>query len=176
MRLVEAQGTIGFFDIEASGLKGDYNSVLVVSIREGGKTTTYHVKRPGNDKEVVYKAKKHLESLDAWASFYGKGFDIPMLNTRLIRAGYMPIEKRPHLDMYWMLKSNLLVSRRSQAHLLRFFGTEEEKMAMDPEEWNKVLADPEKHMPKMIARCESDVEGLEALYQKSKFIIRDITR
>lgn len=177
LRLVEKAKTLAFFDIEATGLRGDYNSVLVVSIKPfDSPVTTFSIKRVGNDVKVVREAKEMLESFDCWVGYYSKGFDIPMLNTRLLKWGLMPIEKRLHLDLYFSLKSNLLTARKSQGHLLSWLGTPEQKMSVGANVWSEMADKTEEHMPTMIERCESDVKGLEELYNKTKHLIRDINR
>lgn len=177
LRWVEKAHTLAFLDIEATGLRGDYNSVLVVSIKPyGAAPTSFAIKQAGNDHRVVREAKNLLEKFDAWVTYYGKGFDIPMLNTRLLRWNQRPIEKRPHIDMYYSLKSNILTSRRSQGHLLSWLGTPEQKMTVSAEAWNAVLTSPKKAIGTMIERCESDVAGLEGLYEKTKHLIREIKR
>lgn len=191
LRLAEQAGQIAAVDIEATGLRGDYNSVLVVSIKPyGQKVTTFKIQRPGQDQKVVREAGEMLEGLDAWITYYGKGFDLPMLNTRRLVWGLPPIDKRHHIDMYYTLKSNLNTSRRSQGHLLSWLGVKyvpskgevettaemPQKMTVSAEMWNKVLAEPRKYIPVMVDRCESDVEGLLALYDRTKHLILDIRR
>lgn len=180
LRLTEAAQTLVFLDIEATGLRGDYNSVLVVSIKPfGAEPTSFIVERPGKDRAVVKAAQEALAEADAWVTYYGKGFDIKMLNTRLLRWGIDPIEKRPHIDMYYTLKSNLLTARRSQGHLLSWLKTPENKMTVSAEAWNEALSgadeDGRKALKTMVERCESDVAGLEALYKRTSHLIRDIT-
>lgn len=175
LELTENAGTLACVDIEATGLRGDYNSVLVVSVKPFGRApVSYTVKQPGNDQKVVREAKLALEKLDCWVTYYGKGFDIPMLNTRLLKWGVEPIQKRPHVDMYYTLKYNLLTARKSQSHLLAWLDTPEQKMTVGADTWNEIIADPSSVMPKMVARCESDCEGLEALYSKTKHLIHEI--
>ena len=177
LRLAEKAGELGFLDIEATGLRGDYNSVLVVSVKRWGKRpVTYAVDRPGDDTSVVLAAKADLDSLACWVTYYGKGYDVPMLNTRLLAAGSPPLAQRHHVDMYYVLKFNLLTARRSQGHLLLWAGTPEQKMGVSAEVWNKVLADPKAWMPTMIRRCNSDTAGLQGLYTKTKHLIREIQR
>lgn len=175
LRLAERAKSLCFLDIEATGLRGDYNSVLVVSIRPfGSKPTTFFISRPGNDQRVVNEAKRLLESFDCWVTYYGKGFDIPMLNTRLLRWGQDPIQKRHHIDLYYSLKANLLTARRSQGHLLSWLNTPESKMTVSAEAWNEVLMDPKAAIATMVKRCESDTAGLQALYKRTHHLIRDI--
>jgi len=188
LRLAEAAGTIASFDLEATGLKGDYNSILCVSIRPVGKRcVTYAITKPGHDKEVVKQAAELLSSMDCWITYYGKGFDFYMINTRLLKWGLPPLQRKPHIDMYYTLKSNLNTSRRSQAHLLDWLrirrtgeSTDRDnqeavhKMTVSADEWNEVLANPRKAMPTMIRRCESDTLGLQALYLRTKHLIKEI--
>lgn len=178
LRLTEGANTLLFVDIEATGLRGDYNSILVVSALpyRNEKAVTMKVGQPGNDRKLVREAKEVLEDHDCWVTYYGKGFDLPMLNTRLLKWGLRPIEKRPHVDLYFTLKSNLLTARRSQAHLLEWLETPETKMTIGADVWNQVLHNFSAAIETLVQRCESDVRGLRGLYEKTKHIIVDIKR
>jgi uncharacterized protein YprB with RNaseH-like and TPR domain len=175
--LVEGAGKLVFFDIESTGLRGDYNSVLCVSFKPYGKQPyTLKITKPGNDQGVVIAAKKELEKYSVWCGYYSKGFDIPMLNTRLLRWHQQPIDKRMHLDMYYALKYSLLTARKSQGHLLSWLGTVQQKQSVSASTWSDILGDVPKYMPEMISRCESDVRGLEALYKRTRHVVRDLKR
>lgn len=178
LRLVEYADTLVFFDLESTGFRGDYNSILVGSIKPyNSKPTTFKVGQAGNDKAVVREIKEQLEAADVWCTYYGKGFDIPMLNTRLLKWGYKPVEKRPHLDLYFTLKSHLNTSRKSQSHLLSWLGTPEQKMSVGADIWASIVDDPKGDKMKiLIERCESDVIGLQDLYDRTKHVIAEITR
>lgn len=175
--LVEQASKIVFVDIEAIGLRGDYNSVICVSFKPYGQVAyTLAIKQVGNDERVVREAKKELERYCAWVTYYGKGFDIPMLNTRLLKWNYLPIEKRFHLDLYFSLKANLLTARKSQGHLLSWLGTPEQKVGLGASVWSELPFKMKEHLPTMIGRCESDVAGLEALYKKTRHLIKELKR
>lgn len=177
LRMTEETNSLAMVDIEATGLKGDYNSILCVSIKRfNSKPETIAVRSVGSDKAVVKETKKRLEDLECWVTYYGKGFDIPMINTRLLRWGLRPVDKRPHIDMYYSLKSSILTGRRSQGHLLTWFGNEEQKMGVSANVWSEMPSKFREHMPTMIERCESDVRGLQDLYEKTKHLIKDIRR
>lgn len=175
--LVEKNGSIVFWDIESTGFTGDYNSILVLSVKPFGKApTTFRIKQAGNDKKVVREAKDLLEQADCWVTFYGKGFDVPMLNTRLLKWGMSPLDKRPHIDMYYTLKYSLALSRKSQAHILDWLETKNDKYSMSADSWVRIIRDTESIMPEMVKRCESDCEGLEEMYTRTRLFIRDIKR
>lgn len=173
--LLERSRAICTWDLEATGLKGDYNSILCASVKPfGEKARTFSVDSPGKDKEVAKLVKAELEKHQAWIGYYSRGFDIKMLNTRLLFHGLEPVEPRIHLDMYYALKSKLLTARRSQGHLLNWLELSEQKMSLSAEEWNRILGNYSKHKKTMIARCESDVKGLEALYKRTRHLVKDI--
>ena len=184
LRLVEKAKTLVTWDIESTGLGGDYNSILVLSAKSYGVSAikTFAVSKPGIDRTLVREARDYLNQADCWITYYGKGFDVKMLNTRLLEHNMAPLRKVPHIDMYFTLKPKLLTKRKSQGHLLNWLETENdqgkiaEKMSVSANVWNKVIADPGKYMPRMRARCESDCRGLESLYRRTKHLIGDITR
>lgn len=174
---VEAANKICFFDIEATGLKGDYNSILCITILPfTGDPTTFSVKQLGNDQRVVREAKEFLSQYHCWTTYYGKGFDKPMLNTRLLKWGHDPLPTRHHIDMYYSLKANILTGRRSMGHLANWLGTNEQKMDVPVNAWNEMAFKMNEHMPVMIERCESDCRALRDLYNKTKHLIKDIKR
>jgi uncharacterized protein YprB with RNaseH-like and TPR domain len=177
LNLVEETNKICCFDIESMGLKGDYNSVICVSIKQFGKEPyTLKISQVGNDRKVVREAKAELEKYMVWVTYYGKGFDVKMLNTRLLKWGLLPIEQKLHADMYFVLKGATLTGRRSQGHLLSWLRTPEEKMTVSASDWSELPYRLDELLPTMVARCESDTIGLEALYRKTRHIIRDLRR
>lgn len=177
LAMCEETGKLAVWDSEASGLKGDYNSLLCVSVKPFGKDPiTFAVKQPGNDQKVAREAAEFLSQFNVWVTYYGKGYDVPMLQTRLLKWGLPRLEKKPHLDVYFLMRSNTVTARRSQAHYLDWLGTKEKKMSLSADVWNMVLENPAKVMPTMVARCESDCAGLEELYKQTKHLVIDISR
>ena len=175
--LVEATGKLAFVDIEASGLRGDYNSIHCISVKPFDKKPyTYSIKALGNDVKVVRDFKEDLKQYGCIATYYGSGFDLPMINTRLLKWGQKPLEPIFHIDLYYKLKSRLLTARKSQGHLLSFLETPEEKMSVSASAWSEMGFKLAEHLPTMIERCESDVAGLEALYKRTRHLIGDIKR
>ena len=166
-----------FWDCETTGRQGDYDSITVVSCKPyGRKPVTFQIRQLGNDQRVVREAKEYLEKADAWVTYYGKGFDVPFLNTRLLKWSVPPVDPRPHVDMYFSLKPKMLVGRRSQAHLLEFLETPQKKMTVSPNVWAGLAVHFKENMAILVRRCESDTRGLEALYKKTKHLIRDVPR
>ena len=177
LRLIEMQHSLLFVDIESTGLKGDYNSALVTALKPYGKpATVLNVKKPGYDKALVMETKAIMEGADCWVTYYGKGFDLPFLNTRLLKWGLDPIIPKPHIDLYYSLKYRLLTGRKSQGHLLAWLNTPENKMTVGADVWTMASGGNTDSIMTLRTRCESDVKGLEHLYRRTSHLIRDITR
>ena len=49
-------------------------------------------------------------------------------------------------------------------------------MTVGADTWNDVLYNTKEAMETMVERCESDVIGLEGLYNKVRHLIRDVKR
>lgn len=177
LRLVENNKSIVFWDLESTGLGGDYNSLLVSAVKPYLKKALCEaVTKPGDDRKLCSWSKELLEAADCWVTYYGKGFDIKILNSRLLKWGLMPVEKRPHLDMYFMLKSRLATGRRSQAHLCEWLKLPEQKMSVSADVWAAHASDWDNSREVLVKRCISDVKGLEALYKRTKQLVGDVKR
>ena len=189
LRLAEKSGELCFFDIEATGLNGDYNSVVLVSIKPWRKKPMrFVVEDMGQDAEVVEKVIKELDKFQVWVSYYGKGYDVPMLRTRALAWNLgIDLPKRHHLDLYYLVRFRLNTSRRSQSHVLNFVYPErkedakvQRKMTVSPQIWTRMLSkDPKISGPAIKTlgnRCDSDTEGLQSLYIPTKYLAREVTR
>lgn len=175
--LVERAGRLVFWDTETSGHDADYGSIITSSVKiYGRKPVTYAISTVGDDRDVVLSTRGELEDADCVVTYYGRGFDVPMLNTRLVRWGYDPLDPPLHIDMFYSVRRKLQTSRGSQAHLLEFLDTPQQKLTVSPSVWSGLAKDFEKNRAILVRRCESDVRGLEALYRRTRALIRDIKR
>lgn len=173
--IAEKAKSLAFVDIEASNLKADFGTVVVVSIKPyKGKTKTFFAK-PGNDKRLMQEVREELNKYPVWVTFYGKLFDVPFMNSRLLVHGMPPLDKKHHIDLYWVIKGQTALSRRNQGHLLSWLESKQSKMSVSPNVWAN-MAQSDTALPTLVKRCESDVAGLQSLYDKTKHLIREITR
>lgn len=177
IRLVEDAGSIAIWDLETQGLNADYGGILCGSVKEvNGPIRTYQVEQLGNDRKVARELKEYLETFDAWVTQYGKMFDVKFLNTRLLKWGIDPVEPKPHIDTYFIAKAHMKLSSSSQAQILSFLGTSQQKFHLSPDNWAGLGADFDEKMKQIVKRCETDVRGLEQGFHKIKHLVRDIKR
>lgn len=173
--MAEETGKLAFFDIEAANLKADYGSILVASVKPfGEKPVSFSVDTVGNDRSLVGALRDELEKYVVVCGYYSRGFDWPYIRSRLLKYNMRDIVMPLHLDLYFTLKPKMLTSRRSQAHLLNWLGTDQQKMTVSADVWAQVTSNPTKNLPLLIKRCESDCAGLEALYSKTRHLIKEI--
>jgi hypothetical protein len=52
----------------------------------------------------------------------------------------------------------------------------DQKMGVSQNVWSEMAFNINKHMPTMVRRCESDCEVLEALYNRTKHLIKEIKK
>lgn len=178
LRLVEATRQLATWDIEATQLNADLGSALCASVKPYGKKPfTFKVKAVGNDVRVVRDLKDCLEEYHCWLTYYGKGFDLPFVNTRLLKWGYPPIDGRHHIDLFFTLKHNTKMSSKGLGRFASMLvPNDNQKMGVSQNVWSEMGFKLATHMPTMVKRCESDCEVLEALYDRTKHIIKEIKR
>lgn len=177
LELVQATNKLATWDIETTQLNADLGSVLCASVKPYGKKAyTFKVKAVGNDIKVVRDLKEALEEYHCWLTYYGKGFDVPFVNTRLLKWGYAPIEPRHHIDLFFTLKANTKMSSKGLGRYASLLGLPEQKMGVSQNIWSEMGFKLASHMPTMVKRCESDTGVTEQLYDKTKHIIKDIKR
>lgn len=121
-----------------------------------------------DDRELVAYAREILSSADAIITQNGRRFDVPVLQTRLLKHEMELLDpKILHIDTKTASRGKLSFSSNSLNNLGRFLLDE---MKMDHEGWSmwvKIVKhrDPEA-MQIMKRYCEQDVRLLEKLYKK----------
>lgn len=174
--LAERANAIAFVDIESANLNADFGTVVVTSIKPYTGDPVTFTAPPGRDKQLLRDVAKELEKYSVWVTFYGKLFDIPFINSRMLYHGLPLLPKKHHIDMYFVVKSRTHLSRRNQGHILSWLGTPEEKMSVSSSIWAELAVKTPSKLKILKERCESDVIGLQAMYEKAKYAINEVTR
>ena len=169
------------FDIEATNLDADFGYMVCGATKELGKTAkvstiadfTLHDTEPWNDSELLKQFVGRLSEADVIVSYYGKGFDVPFVNARLLANRMAPIpETIPHLDMYYVARRVLKIQSRSMANIAELVDLDEKKTYVPRKTWIKAQTG---HVPSiniLAERCKGDVRVLEGAYLKLRGSIR----
>ncbi len=169
---------IAFWDIESSNLKADFAVLLCAGIKEAGKEATMISKgRVGvNDKQLVKAVKDELEKYDILISYYGLGFDLKFLNSRLLYWGYPTLAPKFHIDAYRIARQLFNLSNRRLATISRFLKIEG-KGYVEGELWMKAaLEGDKKALRAIVQHCSQDCDVLEKVFGRIKSTLRSISK
>src|SRR5439155_10281199 len=94
---------IVILDIETTSLEGDAGVLVGAGLMsEAGRGEYLEARRTSDEKPVLSKLSKRLESYDVLVTWNGRSFDIPFLTTRLMKHGLDPrsIFPNAHFDLF----------------------------------------------------------------------------
>lgn len=155
-------------DMETTDLKADFGRIICAVIKEYGTRRDYRVFKPSdykNDSKTVLAIRDKLEKYHICVTHYGKGFDIPFLNSRLFIMGEQRLKPMFHVDTYYIAHYHLkAISRKSLKNLGDSLRLDEEKMNIPKWVWNGARDGDKECIAKIIKRCISDVKMTEDLY------------
>src|SRR5574341_1463096 len=101
--IAEKANALAFVDIETSNLNADFGTVVVVSIKPYGQSPVTFTAKPGRDKALLKAVSAELAKYPVWITFYGKLFDMPVLQSRLVRHGLLALPRHHHIDIYFVV-------------------------------------------------------------------------
>ena len=175
------------FDIEASGLNADFAVVLCVGFKyvgEPARTTQVLniLDYPGRDliakeRNLLVDVSAAIIQADAVLGHFSTYFDLPFLNTRLI---YHKLPVLPpqisQVDTWKTARYRLKLRNNRLKTISEFLGTQEEKNAIQPEQWIRAMGGHGPSMDYIVEHCRRDVVVLEEVYQRLLPVIIDHPR
>ncbi|HBX68557.1 MAG TPA: hypothetical protein DEH25_04020, partial [Chloroflexi bacterium] len=96
---------LAFIDTETTGLglgTGIYTFMVGIGRFEGEyfRLVQFFLRQPGEETAQLAAIEEFLAPCEAWVSFNGKSFDIPLLNNRYTLNGWpIPLKNAPHIDL-----------------------------------------------------------------------------
>ena len=170
---------IRFIDIETSHLKADFGTLLCIGHKLLDEKKT-HVptiidfpgSNPIDDENITKEAHRVLMDSDVLVSYFGKGFDIKFLQAKFLEHGLPMIPNIPHVDLFYTVKSNLALSRKSLANVAWFLNLDNEKTPVDGKIWKMAMIGDKKAIKYVQEHCKSDVLILEEAYLKLRPLVR----
>ena len=169
---------VAYWDIESTDLTGDFGRLLCVSILQydgvlvtfrqdelvaAGKATDM-----ADDSALAVLARDALEAHHLTCAWYGKGFDIPLLNTRLVANGHRMLKPMLMFDPRWYYSGwrGLKPRNAKLKTVTEFFGYEQ-KQEVGAEVWVNARGGNKEAMDIVVERCESDVRILKDLAERT---------
>ncbi len=167
-----------FFDIE-SGLHADFTPLVTFGYqwednrRDDHETHTITpIDFDGNYREFLLEVHRILSSADTWVTYFGKGFDLKMLNSYFLEAGLEPLPPIQHVDLYFTVRNNLLLHSHRLENVARFLGCPYEKTDILPRTWRAAFAGEREAVEYIRDHCLRDVQILAWIYPKLRPFVR----
>lgn len=159
------------FDIECSGISFKANSgfLLCVGIKDLEKNSVEMYQRdnmtpdPLDDKKLVKQVYDRLCEADMWVTHNGKRFDVPYLNSRLLKWNLPPLPNIPHVDTCETSFKRLLIKNSLKA-VGEYLGLHDHKYDVSMDEWVRAYAGNKKALAQIVHHCINDVKLTEKVY------------
>lgn len=180
-KFIEPKARILLWDIETSHLKADFGTVLccgwkwldekrihvpaITDYRGWDHDAT-------NDKNLIRDFAKVLTEADIWVTYYGKGFDVPYIQAKLLEHGLPFLPNTRHVDLFFTVKHNMAISRKSLANVSWFLRLNAKKTPVDGRTWKKAMTGHKQSIKYVVDHCYSDVELLEEAYLRLRPLVR----
>ena len=178
---------IATFDLETTSLIGDYATILCGSVLSypSMDMKTYRLdeckrKDMTDDSNLSVLIRDKLEEHDILMGWFSKGFDVSMLNTRLIAGGNRKLEGMLHYDGCFSYRGwHGLKPRSSKLSVVaEFYDLEDRKMPIDIQVWRSASVGNKEAMDLLVERCESDVWITAQVIERDfrNRLVKNITR
>lgn len=172
------------FDTESTGLNGSFGHILCAAFADVGSDNVnlfrldsdeYRGINLSDDSKLVQAIKKYMEDSFCWISWYGKMHDVPLINTRLAKAGIDPLCKRFHLDIIYYFRRPFLSLHSSKLEeVAKTFRFKNQKTKLDPNTWVAAYELNRDAMDEVCDHCKADTLALKEAYLISLPYIRNI--
>lgn len=159
--------TIGYFDLETTGLRPEFGSIICCSVLtypsgdwHDFSINDYETEGMFDDLELSLDIKNCLEQHDILVGWNSKGFDVPFLNTRLAYGGEKKLQTHLHIDPMYCFRGwhGIKPSSSSLKSVAEFFRFPIGKMHVEKEVWIRANGGDKKAIALLSARSRSDVE------------------
>src|SRR4029077_7885926 len=168
---------IVILDIETTSLEADAGTLVSAGIMsDTGRAEYLEAKKTSEEKLLLLKLEKRLESYDVMVTWNGRGFDISFLTTRLMKHGLdpRPFLRKPHIDLADVVKSRLRLTFTYLDHVCDFFQIERKKgpMGLDvPHLYVRALEGDRKAAASIRDHCLDDLQATRQVFLKLKPLV-----
>lgn len=172
------------YDIEASGLKADFGFLLCAAFGDVNtdEVTLLSLSQFGKgnplsyEKKLVQAVAEEISKADVLVSYYGKGFDRPFLNAKMLEYGLPVLPNIPEIDLYFTVKSNLAISRKSLQNVAYYAKVENEKTPVEGRLWKAAQMGNKTALRAIEAHNIADVKVLRDVYMQLRPLVRQHPR
>ncbi len=169
------------WDLETSNLNANFGIILASSIKPlGGEVVVHRIDDDPNyadhrwdDSHLVEAVRNELENYQVIVGWNHVGFDLPMLESRLIKHGLRALDKTNmcFVDMLWASRYRMRLSSNTLERVIEYLDTKTKKTPLIGEWWIRAMAGDSAALDLIVEHNIKDVESLEEVADKlSRFV------
>ena len=168
------------WDVESTGLNATFGTLLCIGWKFLGEKKVYCplITECGNedmldDSGLVARFAEVFETCDYHVTYYGKRFDYPLVQSKLLLYGQAPLSPKPHLDLWFTSRYKLKLHNNRLDTVAKFLQLENQKNAIDFEAWRRAAIGDKKALGIVKSHCIPDVLVLEEAFLRMRPLIAD---
>lgn len=174
---------VGSVDLEMSNLNADFGFLLCGAVKEVGVSKPHvlsidqspqYQERKWDDSWLCAKLRELLLEFDLIVTWNGARFDIPFLNSRLVKHGLAPLPRRLHKDLLYTSRYSLKLHSNRLEAVQEFLGLKVRKTSISGEFWNRAVTGDTEALKYIVNHCVLDVIVLEEVFSRLKQFIREV--
>lgn len=167
-----AEPRILLWDIETDGINAD--RIICIGYKWAEEKRVHLLRaedfpREGlwDDSNMLREWARIFSTADYHVTWYGSGFDLPVVNARLIQAEEKPLPPIPHIDLWKTARYQFKTGGGNRlAKWQDFLGIPSEKTVVKPSIWIKARYGHKPSLKYIYDHCIIDVEVLEKVFAR----------
>jgi DNA polymerase elongation subunit (family B) len=168
----EPEARILFWDIEASTLEAEWGRIFCIGYKFlGDKKPTIiscldapdYEDNPGSDRYVLEEFSKVYSAAHITVAHYGRKYDLPYVQTRLLFHGLPVLPPTPMCDTWRVARDNLKLKSNRLANIVDFLDVTQ-KTPLRPSVWRAAAAGHKPSLRYIEDHCLADIEALADTY------------
>lgn len=162
------------WDIESTGLKMDFATVLCIGYKwlDEKQVHMLSITKPGDDKKLIRDFIKIYNSASMTVTYFGTGFDRKAIIAKALEHNLELPANIPMVDLFYTVKSNMAISRKSLQNVGYYMGLSNEKSPVEGKIWRKAMWGHGPSLKYIQKHCRADVLLLEEAYTKLRTLVR----
>lgn len=170
-----------FFDIETTGLSGNWDYMITYSIKPEdsdeiicGSITKKEIDDGTFDKRIVQECIDNLMKFDRIYGFYSTKFDIPFLRTRALELGieFPMYGAISHKDIYYIARYKLKLHSNRLATVCDFLSIKG-KTHQNPATWRLAKGGNKKALEEILEHNKWDCIILQKVYERLRNFVKE---
>ena len=180
MKEAPKQPKVLFFDIESTNLNAPFGTILCIGYKFLGDPKVhvptileYSKKGMLDDKGLVERFAKIWDWSDYTCGHYAQRFDLPMIQSKLIKYGLPPLAPKPLIDTWRVARDNLKMHSNRLGAIAEYLGCQNSKSPITFDDWLAAAHGDKKSLKYIVEHCRLDVLVLEEVFLKLRPLMKN---